>query len=85
MCQSLVEAGRAGLSQTPSAAIGATSSTCRNKCAHWRRAIAVQESTAVDGGINDTGKHTGCIVSFKGIIRIVSVALRALTLAHCVG
>ena len=57
----------------------------RNKCAQWRRLIAGQESTAVDGGINDIGKHTGCIVSFKGNIRIVSVALRALTLAHCVG
>ena len=45
----------------------------------------VQESTAVDSGINDTGKHNGFIISFKGIIRIVSVALRALTLAHCGG
>ena len=37
----------------------------RNKCAHRRRPITVQESTAVDGGINDTGEHTGCIVSLR--------------------
>ena len=37
-----LETGRAGPSQTPSAAIGATSSSCGNKCAHQRRTIAVQ-------------------------------------------
>ena len=42
LCQLLVEAGRAGLSQTPSTAITATSSTCGNKCAHWRRPIVDQ-------------------------------------------
>ena len=39
----LVEAGRAGLSQTPSIATTAMSSSCGNKCAHRRRTIAVQE------------------------------------------
>ena len=43
LCQLLVEAGRAGLSQTPSMAITVTSSTCRNKCAHWRRSITAQQ------------------------------------------
>ena len=37
-----LETGRAGPSQTPSAAIGVTSSSCGNKCAHRRRTIAVQ-------------------------------------------
>ena len=36
------ETGRAGPSLTPSAAIRATSSSCRNKCAQYRRTIAVQ-------------------------------------------
>ena len=36
------ETGRAGPSQTPSAAIGATLSSCGNKCARQRRTIVVQ-------------------------------------------
>ena len=51
LCQSLVETGRAGLSQTPSAATRAMSSSCGNKCAHRRRSIAdqreVQQRTVV--------------------------------------
>ena len=42
LCQLLVEAGRAGLSQTPSTARTTTSSTCGNKCAHRRRSITAQ-------------------------------------------
>ena len=42
LCQLLVEAGRAGPSQTPSAARTVMLSSCRNKCAHWRRSIADQ-------------------------------------------
>ena len=36
------ETGRAGPSQTPSAARRAMLSSCRNKCARHRRTIAVQ-------------------------------------------
>ena len=43
LCQLLVEAGRAGPSQTPSTARTAMLSSCRNKCAHWRRSIADQQ------------------------------------------
>ena len=42
LCQLLVEAGRAGPSQIPSTARTAMSSTCGNKCAHWRRSIVDQ-------------------------------------------
>ena len=63
LCQLLVEAGRAGLSQTPSTAITVTSSTCRNKCAHQRRSIMAQKSTAVDGGKSDTRSIQ--VVSFQ--------------------
>ena len=40
--QSLVRDWQGRPSQTPSAAIGATLSSCRNKCAWQRRTIAVQ-------------------------------------------
>ena len=40
--QSLVETGRAGPSQTPSAARRATLSSCGNKCARRRRTSVVQ-------------------------------------------
>ena len=41
-CQLLVEAGGAGPSQAPSTATISMSSSCRNKCVHWRRSIADQ-------------------------------------------
>ena len=70
LCQLLVEAGRAGSSQTPSTAKTVTSSSCRNKCAHQRRSIAdqleVQQGTVASV---TQGHHTGCIISFKGTYR----------------
>ena len=42
LCQLLVEAGRAGPSQTASTARTAMLSLCGNKCAHRRRSIADQ-------------------------------------------
>ena len=57
LCQSLVEAGRAVLSQTPSTAIIVTSSSCGNKCAHWRRSIVDQQEV-----------QQRMVVTFKGNI-----------------
>ena len=39
----------------------------------------------MDGGNSDTRGIQVVLLSFKGNIRIVSVDLRALTLAHCFG
>ena len=47
--QSLVETGRAGFYQTPSAAREATLSSCGNKCARWRRTSAVQRRGTAGG------------------------------------
>ena len=43
LCQLLVEAGKAGPSQTPSTARTAMPSSCGNKCAHWGRSIVDQQ------------------------------------------
>ena len=53
------------------------------KCAHNNEEVhQIRESTAVDSGNSDTRSIQ---VVFKGTIRIVSVALRAMILAQCVG
>ena len=55
LCQLLVEAGRAGLSQTPSTARTVTSSTCRKQvCSLEEVHCGSARSTAVDGGNSDT-------------------------------
>ena len=54
-------------------------------CSSEKDHFSSVRSTAGDGGISDTRKHSGCIVSIKATNNNVSVALRALTLAHCVG
>ena len=65
----MVEAGRAGPSQTPSTARTEMSSLCGNKCAHQRRSIVDQREVQQGTVASVTqGHHTGCIVSFKGNI-----------------
>ena len=85
LCQLLVEAGRAALSQTPSTAITVMLSTCGNKCAHRRRSIMAQKSTAVDGSNSDTRSIQVVSFHLRVSITLCQWLLRALTLAHCVG
>ena len=82
----MVETGRAGSSQTPSTAITANVVFMRKQvCSSEKDHCSSERCRAGDGGISDTRKHSGCIVSIKGTYINVSVALRVLTLAHCVG
>ena len=70
LCQLLVEAGRAGPSQTPSTARTVMSSSCGNKCAHWRRSIVDQQEVQQGTVASVTqGHHTGCIISLRETYR----------------
>ena len=86
LCQSLVEASRAGLSQTPSIAIGATSPSCGNKCAHQRRSSSDQQEVQQRVVVTVTqGVIQVVLFHLRVTYRSCPWLLRAVTLVHGVG
>ena len=70
LCHLLAEAGRAGLSQTPSRTKTVTSSTCRTSVLTLWGGLWIRESTAVDSGNSDTRSIQ--VVSFHSKVLFAS-------------
>ena len=86
LCHLLVEAGRAGLSQTPSTAITTMVVYMQKKCACSNEEVhQIRESTAVDNGNSDTRSIQVVLFQLRVLFSLCQWLLRALTLAHCVG